>query len=203
MHNLELMIENFKDRNIEVSYYNSREKLISDLTNILNDYNTIGIGNSVTLKSLRVTELAKSLGKTVYDKTIASSKEESKLLKLKALTSECYVSSCNAIAIDGKIINVDHSGNRVAAITYGPERVIIIAGSNKIVKTQRAGVQRSLKKATPLNAKRAGIESPCSLGRDCKECTADTRVCNYISIIRGQNVKGRMTVMLIDEEIGF
>ena len=96
------------------------------------------MGNEVaTKKDLEISELALSLGLVVYDKTKAKDKNEIKKIKKLALTTDCYISSCNALSCDGKIVNVDHSGNRVAAITYGPEKVIIIVGKNKLVITRR------------------------------------------------------------------
>lgn len=114
-----------------------------------------------------------------------------------------YITGSNAITEDGKIINVDHSGNRVAAMTYGPDRVLIVVGKNKLVQNEQAGIKRALNHATPLNAKRAGIKSPCSEGRSCDACEQTVRVCNYISIIRGQHLKGRMKVMMLNDSIGF
>lgn len=195
--------ESLSDRNISFNYYDNRDRLMEDLIELTNSFDTIGIGNSKTLKVLGVSELMKEMGKNVLDKTQASTKEESKRIKREALLSDCYISSCNAISLEGEIINIDHSGNRVAAITYGPERVIIVVGKNKLADNEKDGINRALTIATPLNARRANIKSPCSLGKGCVECSPETRVCNYISIMRGQTKKGRMYVMMVNEELGF
>jgi len=195
--------KHFEERNIEFEYFTNRENLLTAIENEINRHNSIGIGNSKTLKTLEISELATSLDKRVYDKTLVSTLEDIKKIKKEALTAECYISSCNALTRDGKIINIDHSGNRVAAITYGPERVLLIVGSNKLAANEQDGIKRALKRATPMNAKRAEINSPCSGGESCDQCTQDVRVCNYISVIRGQYVKGRMKVFMIDESLGF
>jgi len=200
---MHLIQEQFEQRNIEFEYFKNREDLSTAIENEVKSYDSIGIGNSKTLKALNVSELATSLNKTVYDKTLVSTIEDIKRIKKEALTAECYISSCNALTKDGKIINVDHSGNRVAAITYGPERVLLIVGSNKLAENEQEGIRRALKVATPLNAKRAEINSPCSRGESCDRCSQEVRVCNYISVIRGQYVKGRMKVFMIDESLGF
>lgn len=195
--------EHFMSRNIEFDYFETRQALIDNLMEELQCHSSIGIGNSQTLKELGVTELSLSLGKTVYDKTLGKSKEEVRALKRNALLSDCYVSSCNGITMDGKIINIDHSGNRVAALTYGPERVLLIVGINKLVETEKDAMKRALSVATPMNARRSGILSPCSIGKSCDACTLSTRVCNYISVIRGQHEAGRMKVFLLNEILGF
>jgi len=195
--------DNFEKRNIEFEFIESREDLMDKIKIEILAYETIGIGNSQTLKALGVSSLASSLGKKVFDKTLARDKNDIKRLKKEALTADCYISSSNAIAREGVLVNVDHSGNRVAAMTYGPERVLIIVGRNKIVDDEASALKRALKVSTPLNAKRASIESPCSCGLACNQCNQAVRVCNYISVIRGQHEKGRMKVYVLDEDLGY
>lgn len=200
---MEQIQRNFEARNIEFEYIESRDALIAALKLELQKYNSIGIGNSKTLKEFQISELALEMEKDVYDKTLAQTTEDIRKLKKLALTSDCYISSCNAITKNGEIINIDHSGNRVAAITYGPDRVLLVVGTNKLVDSEKEGLQRALKTATPLNAKRAKIESACSLGKACNECEQAVRVCNYVSVIRGQYKSGRMKVFMINESLGF
>lgn len=195
--------QNFENRHIELLYYEDRLALLHDLTEFVMPHESIGIGNSKTLKELQISHHISSMSKTVFDKTLVEDKEEITKIKKLALTASCYVTGSNAITEDGKIINVDHSGNRVAAMTYGPDQVIVIVGINKVVKDEKAGIQRVLTEATPMNAKRAGIASPCSQGLGCDQCQQDVRVCNYLSVIRGQHVKGRMKVLLLNEKLGF
>ena len=195
--------KNFEDRNIEFEYFKSEKDLIKSLENEIDKYTTIGIGNSQTLKHFKISEMALALNKVVYDKTLAREKEDKIKLKKQALLSDCYITSSNAITQDGKIINVDHSGNRVAAMTYGPDRVLVVVGINKVTLNEQAGISRVLNVATPKNANRAKIASPCSLNESCDKCHQEVRVCNYLSIIRGQNIKGRMKVYLIDEALGY
>jgi len=194
---------NFENRNIDFEYCESRESLLDKLAVEVKNYESIGIGNSQTLKALAISELASQLNKTVYDKSLETNKDTIKRIKKLALTSECYISSSNAIGRDGTIVNIDHSGNRVAAMTYGPDRVLIVVGINKLSDNENKAIFRALNKATPDNAKRAGIESPCSINKPCSECHQSIRVCNYISVIRGQHEKGRMKVYLLNEDLGF
>ncbi len=194
---------NFESRNIEFQYCTSREEMIKVIEDELSIVSTVGIGNSQTLKALKISERASRIGKIVYDKTYAKNSDEIREMKRNALTSECYISSSNSITLDGKIINVDHSGNRVAAITYGPDRVLIIVGENKISENEQAGIRRALEIATPMNARRAKIDSKCSIGDGCKDCVQETRVCNYISVIRGQHKKNRLKVLMLNESLGF
>ncbi|WP_240837643.1 lactate utilization protein [Acidaminobacter sp. JC074] len=194
---------NFEDRNIEFKYFESEKDLLVSIENEMRKHETIGIGNSQTLKHYEISDMALKLGKVVYDKTLSEDKDQVRKLKKQALLSDCYITSSNAITEDGKIINVDHSGNRVAAMTYGPDRVLVLVGINKLTLNEQAGIKRVLNVATPKNAKRAKIASPCSMEMSCDTCHQGVRVCNYLSIIRGQNTKGRMKVYLINKELGF
>lgn len=200
---IEIIRKNFEERNIEFEYYHSRKDLINSIKKEVEKYRTIGIGNSQTLKALKISELAIDMGKIVYDKTLANTQEEVELLKKNALISDCYITSCNAFSKDGRIVNIDHSGNRVAAMTFGPDRVLIIASENKLEDTEKNALKRALTLATPMNAKRAKIDSPCSRSEGCDQCVQSVRVCNYVSIIRGQHKVGRMKLMIINEDLGF
>ena len=200
---IQTMRDSFSKRNIEFEFFNTRENLINAIITETQTYSTVGIGNSQTLKNLNISQTLIDHNKVVFDKTRVTTKEEILKFKKLALTSDCYISSCNAVSLDGIIVNIDHSGNRVAAITYGPSRVLLVIGTNKIENNESDAIKRALKVATPKNAIRASINSPCSIGDSCSKCTQEVRVCNYISVIRGQHNPGRMKIMLLDEELGY
>lgn len=195
--------ENFRVRNIEVEYFETLDQVKNHILKIIGEECTIGIGHSATLQTMDIVEKLISRGNQVYDKELAKTKEESKLLKKKALTTDWYITGSNAITLDGRIINVDHSGNRVAAITFGPDKVIVVVGKNKIVANVEEGIKRVKNIACPLNAKRAGYNPPCvSLGK-CVDCISTERVCNTLSIIEGQADKNRMKLYIVNEEYGY
>jgi hypothetical protein len=197
------LIDMFKRKNIDLTIVKNRDEVFDQLRIETEDSKIIGIGNSQTLKALGISEYFMKQGKTVYDKTLSSSSEEAIELKRRALLSDCYISSSNAVGRDGTIVNVDHSGNRVAAITYGPKKVILIVSMKKLEENEQLAVKRALSIATPRNAIRAKIESPCSKGHACTHCDNTTRVCNFISIIRGQVDPDRLKLILINEDLGF
>ena len=200
---IEKLITNFKLRNIEVNYFEALEDAKSEILNLIPTEMTVGIGHSATLQRMDITRILSDRGNTVYDKEMAKSKDECKSIKKKALLTDWYITSSNAISVDGRIVNVDHSGNRVAAITYGPDNVIIVVGVNKIVDTWEEAVKRVKNVASPLNAKRAGFNPPCVALNRCVDCTSNERVCNSLSIIEGQAVKDRIKVFIVNEDLGF
>jgi L-lactate utilization protein LutB len=197
------LVKNFKLRNIEVSYFNTIHDATNMILKLIPIECTVGIGHSSTLQEMNITNLLIERGNVVFDKELATSKEECKILKKKALLSDWYVSGSNAVSEDGRIVNVDHSGNRVAAITYGPENVIIVVGKNKIANSLEEAIHRVKNIACPLNAKRAGFNPPCVSLNKCVDCVSEERVCNSLSIIEGQSDKNRMKLFIINDELGY
>lgn len=194
---------NFKLRNIEVEYFESLEDIKSYILDIVPVESTIGIGHSATLQKMNITNFLSERGNIVYDKELAKNQEECKELKKKALTTDWYITGSNAISVDGRIVNVDHSGNRVASITFGPDKVIIVVGKNKVVDSVDEAIKRVKNVACPLNAKRAGFNPPCVILNRCVDCVSRERVCNSLSIIEGQSDCNRIKVFIVNDECGF
>ncbi|WP_343770913.1 lactate utilization protein [Clostridium malenominatum] len=197
------LMDNLNQRKINSYYAETFEEAVDEILNLIPKDSLVGIGNSVTLKRMDITNILTKRGNKVLDKTMAKTKEEVRELKRKSLLTDWYITGTNAISIDGHIINVDHSGNRVAAMIYGPDKVIIVVGENKITNSLEEAIYRVKNIASPKNAKRAGFNPPCvELGR-CVDCKSPDRVCNSLVIIEGQHDKDRMIVIIVGEEEGF
>lgn len=200
---LDKLISNFKLRNIEVTCYESLKDAKEKILSLVPKEAAVGVGHSATLQELNITNELMHRGNIVYDKELAKDKEDCKEIKKKSLLTDWYITGSNAISKDGRIINVDHSGNRVAAINFGPDNVIIVVGVNKIVETWQEGIKRVKNIACPLNAKRAGYNPPCVALSKCVDCTSSERVCNNLSIVEGQSIKNRIKIFIVNNEIGF
>ena len=201
--NVNKLLNNFKLRNIEVSYFDTIQDATNNILKLIPIECTVGIGHSSTLQEMNITNLLVERGNVVFDKELAASKKECKILKKKALLTDWYISGSNAVSEDGRIVNVDHSGNRVAAITFGPENVIIVVGKNKIVNSLEEAIHRVKNIACPLNAKRVGFNPPCVALNKCVDCVSEERVCNSLSIIEGQSDRNRMKLFIINDELGY
>lgn len=195
--------DNFKSRNIDVDFFKSLDEAKDRILDLIPNDSAVGIANSQTLKKIMISEELKSRGNIVYDKTFAKDKEESIIIKKKSLLTDWYITGTNAISIEGHIVNIDHSGNRVAAMTYGPDKVIIVIGKNKIEDTLEQAMTRARNHAAPLNAIRAGYNPPCIEKKKCVDCKSKERVCYNLSIIEGQFEPDRMRLFIVEEEAGF
>ena len=111
--------------------------------------------------------------------------------------------STNAITLDGQLVNTDGTGNRVAALIYGPENVIIIAGMNKVAATLEEAESRVKNIASPPNAIRLDRNTPCALTGSCHDCFSEGCICSHTVITRRSAIKGRIKLILVGEELGY
>lgn len=166
----------------------------------------VGVGGSVTIREIGLLDALMSRGNVVYQhwgKELSA--DERKLIRRKALTSDYYLASSNAVTEDGKLVNSDGTGNRVVAMIYGPSRVVVVAGVNKLVRNVEEGVRRVREVAAPMNAKRLGMNPSCYTVKECREeeCEPPDRLCNVITIIERKPDETEITVVLVGESLGF
>ena len=130
-------------------------------------------------------------------------KEEIKEIYRKSFCADAYFTSTNALTEAGELYNVDGTGNRTAAMIYGPDKVIVIVGINKIVKDLNEAIERNKRLAAPANAKRLSRKTPCVNLGYCVDCNSPDRVCNNYVLIRKQGQKGRIKVIIIGKSFGY
>ena len=129
--------------------------------------------------------------------------EEGLELRRQGLTADVMVASSNAITLDGKLVNLDGMGNRVAAITFGPKKVILLVGMNKVAPDLESAMARVKHRAAPINNIRYGLKNPCVETGLCSDCKTPQRICNMWSIIEGHMIQNRIHVKLIGEDLGY
>lgn len=202
----DISLENAADalnkKNIKCTLFETRSQLIEYVMSQAKDASEIGIGGSMTVEELGLFDLLTQKGKKVYWHWKEKPEYIKNVLK-KAAFSDVYLTSSNAITEEGRIINIDGRGNRVSAMAYGPEKVIIIAGKNKICKNDIDAMDRIKTVACPQNARRLKLDVPCAFTGKCSDCRSQQRMCNVISIIDG-NISGTsIQVCLINEDMGY
>jgi hypothetical protein len=165
---------------------------------------SVGLGGSRTVRDIGLLDALRKGDYRLNDQYRKDlSREESMAARTEGTHAEYFVSGSNAITDDGKIVNVDGLGNRLAGFCFGPRRVLIIAGRNKIVSGVEAAFERIRNVAAPVNAIRFGLKTPCVETGKCADCDSPERICNLTLIIEKQRIKGRMTVILVNEDLGF
>jgi len=165
---------------------------------------SISWGGSMTFSATGIYEALKESKDLevidTYDKSIRH--EDSMELRRKALLADLFITGTNAVTETGNLVNLDMYGNRVAAITFGPKHVIIFVGRNKIVPDLEAAMERIKGYAAPLNAMRLGKKTPCAETAFCSECESPDRICNTWAITEKCFPKGRIKIILINQDLG-
>ncbi|MEF9952339.1 MAG: lactate utilization protein [Clostridium sp.] len=130
-------------------------------------------------------------------------KEEIKLIHREAFLSDYYLTSTNALTETGELVNLDGLGNRVAAMIYGPDNVIVVAGENKITRDVDSAYSRVRNYSAPINCKRLDRTTPCVRAATCLNCSNEGRICNQMVITYRQNTPLRVKVILVKKELGY
>lgn len=178
----------------------AREKALS----LIPEGATVGVGGSRTVAEIGLLDALRSGDYNLFDQYNPDLSKQASLAARKAGThADCFIAGSNAVTDDGKIVNIDGMGNRLAAFAYGPEKVIIVVGRNKIVKDVDAGIDRIKNVAAPMNARRFGANTPCAQTGKCSDCDSPERICSLTLIIEKQRQQGRINVILVNADLGF
>lgn len=197
-------IKNLNQNNIAGYYVKDTDELIETIQSLLKDGEIIGCGDSVTLEETKAFEFIRNgnyhfLDKHKPDLTSIDKRE----IYLQNFRAHTFLSGVNAVTQEGSLYFIDGNGSRVAPIIYGPEQVILVTGTNKIVSNSEEAIQRVRQVAAPLDAKRLGKNTPCvKLGR-CINCKSKNRICNDFVCITGQFVKNRIKVIFLEGNFGY
>ena len=197
------IIKNLKRRHIEGFYCASAQEAVKKVSELIEDGSSVTWGGTMTVRDLGIPDYLKKRGTLqVLDRDLVKTPDEKLDMYLKAFSVDVYLSSANAISEDGVIVNIDGNGNRVAAITWGPRKVIFVIGLNKVAQNVQAALARARSTASPTNAARFDIKTPCQTDGVCHNCNSPESICNYVHFLRN-SPKGRHTVVLVGENLGY
>ena len=199
----ERMIQNLKRRNMEAYYCATATEAVEKVSQLIEDGSTVTWGGSMTIRDMDIPQALRNRGTLeVLDRDLVTDREEVVRIYERAFTADVYLSSANAISEDGVIVNIDGNGNRVAAITWGPKTVIFVIGMNKVAQTVEAAIARARSTASPINAARFDIKTPCQTDGICHNCNSPESICNYIHFLRN-SPRGKHKVILVGESFGY
>ena len=200
----EKLVKNLKRRHIPAYYCPTASEALEQVMNLIDPGSTVTWGGSMTIRDLGITKAVKERADLhVLDRDTATSPQEAHDIYLKAFSSDVYLVSANAISEDGVIVNIDGNGNRVAAITWGPKKVIFVIGMNKVAPTVEAALARARGIASPVNAQRFDIDTPCQKDGLCHNCHSPASICSYVHFLRNSRNGERHVVVLVGENLGY
>ncbi|RLB28005.1 MAG: lactate utilization protein [Deltaproteobacteria bacterium] len=200
----EKCISNLKKHGFDAHLAASAKEARELILNLVSSYDTFGFGGSDTTRSLGIIEELKARGKTVYDHWERGlSRDQDLEVRLQQGRSDCFFCSANAISATGEVVNVDGVGNRTNGMTFGPKKVVIVAGMNKVTPDLEAALRRVREVAGPMRAKSLGMETPCAETGFCTDCNAPQRICRITVILHRKPMLTDVSVVLINESLGF
>ena len=197
-------MESLESNNMEAYYVKDEVELLKKLDRFLKSGDTVSVGGSMTLFETGIIDYLnhKDVNFLNRYKEGITPAEVQEIYRNTFFADEFFVSS-NAVTEQGELYNVDGNGNRVAAMIYGPKTVIVIVGINKIVKDLESAVNRIKAISAPANAKRLNKNTPCTKVGYCMDCSSGERICNDYVLIKRQNQKGRIKVIIVGKELGY
>lgn len=197
------IIQNLEKRNMKGYYCKTASEAKTLVASLIPKHATVTNGGSETLAETGIMELIQSSDYQFIDRKAAKTPDEARALYGKIVTADYFLTSTNAITLDGELINVDGNGNRVACLIQGPSHVLIVTGMNKVSPTLEDGIRRVRNIAAPPNAIRVGAHTPCTKTGRCSNCQSSDCICCQTVITRRSRHADRISVILIGEEYGF
>lgn len=198
------IIKHLQKRRMKGYYCSCAQEAVKTAMALTAANTTVSFGGSMTLAETGMLDALKSRTDIrLLDRSLAKTPEEIKQVYRDSFSADTYFLSTNAITLDGQLVNVDGNGNRVAALIYGPDQVIVVAGMNKVVSTAEDAIRRVRNIASPPNCIRLNKQTPCAVTGICAECLGDDCICSQTVITRRSGIKDRIKVLLVGEELGY
>lgn len=184
--------------------FEGREEALAYLLEAAQGAETLGFGGSMTLTELGLAARVAELGKQtlVHGRPGLSMQERIAIMK-EQQRCDLFFTSTNALTLRGHLVNIDGTGNRVCAMAFGPKKVIVVVGANKLAKDLEAGLTRARHAAAPPNARRLGYDTPCAKTGQCSDCNSPQRICRITTIIEKKPSLSDVEIVLINESLGY
>lgn len=190
-------------RGFAAYYCATKEDALKKALELIPEGSSVSWGGCKSAEEIGLIDAVKNGSYQVLDRDTAQSPEERSAMMKQAFTADVFLTGTNAITETGELVNIDGIGNRVAAMTFGPDSVIVIAGMNKLVPNVMDAAARARNTAAPINAQRFDIKTPCKIDGACHDCNVPDSICTYIVRTRRCKPEGRIKVILVGESLGF
>ncbi len=194
------VIKGLKSRNMEGFYAASKEEALQKALELIPEGASVTMGGCQTAADIGLTEALKDSKYNYLDRNNAPDKRAAELASYGV---DYFIASANAITNDGVIVNIDGNSNRVSCLAYGPQHVLYLVGMNKVCPDIDSAIKRARNVAAPVNATRFGVNTPCTKTGACADCKSPETICCNFLITRYERHAGRVSVILINDSLGF
>lgn len=197
-----VLIKNLQKRHFEAYYCASREEALQKALELIPEGSSVGWGGALSAEQIGLPQAIRDGNYKAIDRTLCTTQEEKDENMHACLNADFFLTGANGLSMDGQMVNIDGTGNRVAAIVYGPKNVIVVAGMNKVEDTIEDALKRARTVAAPMNHQRFPGKTPCTMNGVCGDCLAESCICNQILITRNSRIEGRIKFILVGEDLG-
>jgi len=196
--------DNLKKHGFDAHFVQDKDAALSLIRSMVAGYETFGFGGSDTTRAMGLDQMLKQDGKIIYDHLQPGlSREQNLEIRLQQQRCDCFFCSANAVSVTGEVVNVDGVGNRTNGMSFGPKKVILIAGINKITPDLESAIKRVREIAGPMRAKSLGMETPCAETGICSDCNVPQRICRITTILHRKPMLTDVSVIIINESLGY
>lgn len=198
----QVLVKNLRSRHFEAYYCPNKAAALEKALELIPKGASVGWGGAMSAQQIGLIDAVRAGEYLAIDRDRGQTPQERLAIMKQCLSGEVFLTGANAISLDGQMVNIDGTGNRVAAIAYGPDSVIVIAGMNKVTDTLESAVTRARTVAAPMNQQRFDTPTPCAVTGACADCKSEACICNQILITRNCRPAGRIKFILVGEELG-
>ena len=197
-----ILVKNLQSRHFDAYYCATKEEALKKALELIPEGASVGWGGAMSAQEIGLMDALNAGDYRAIDRDKCPTPEEKLQAAKDSLFADVFLTGANALSLDGQMVNIDGTGNRVAAIVYGPGTVLVIAGMNKVEDTLEAAITRARTVAAPMNKQRFPAQTPCEVTGTCGDCKAEGCICNQILITRHCRPVGRIKFILVGEDLG-
>lgn len=195
-------IENLKKHGFKAIYVENRDAAREAILNIAVGCKTVGVGGTSTVRDTGVLDVMREKGFEVWDHWVTDNMLESLQMRKKQASADLFLTGSNAVTMTGELVNREGVGNRINAMTFGPGKVVVVVGTNKIVPDISSAMERIKKIAAPIRAKQLDVNTPCVKSGVCEDCNSAQRICRVTIIHERRPSLTDMTIIIVGEKMG-
>lgn len=197
-------VKNLIKNDFDAHFVPDTQTATTRILEMVTPYESFGFGGSSTMRQIGVIEALQTQAKTIHDHwQTGLNNHEDRAIRLAQGRCDCFFCSANAVSASGEIVNVDGIGNRTNAMTFGTQKVMIVAGMNKVTPDLDSAFQRVRNIAAPMRAKSLNLQTPCAESGRCTDCSVPQRICRVTTILHRKPMQTDISVILIGQSLGF
>ena len=199
----QILVKNLHSRHFDAWYCATAAQALEKALEVIPAGSSVGWGGAASAEEIGLIDAVRCGDFQAIDRAKAATPQEREQLMMDCFRADYFLTGANGLSLDGEMVNIDGTGNRVGAIVYGPKNVLVIAGMNKVMDTLEDAINRARTVAAPINQQRFLKNTPCAVTGTCADCKSPECICNQIVITRNCRPAGRIKFIIVGEDLGF